>query len=62
MPVRCRFYLGQQNHSTPKLTRLTLQIRILLLTAVSFGLTLPLAAQTRFIHAYSDTSSAQLVI
>jgi NitT/TauT family transport system substrate-binding protein len=33
-----------------------------LLLAVEFALTAPLAAQTRFIHAYSGTSSAQLTI
>ena len=43
-------------------TRMMLQIRVLLLITIYFGLTLPLAAQTRFIHAYSGTSSAQLAI
>ena len=33
-----------------------------LLLAVEFALTAPLASQTRFIHAYSGTSSAQLTI
>ena len=37
-------------------------LTLALLLAVEFALTAPLAAQTRFIHAYSGTSSAQLTI
>jgi NitT/TauT family transport system substrate-binding protein len=45
--------------------RLSMMMKLLglgLLIAVELGIAAPLAAQTRFIHAYSGTSSAQLTI